>query len=54
MNVHKNARLTPRGRELMISRLERGEPAIEVAVEGDLVTLYTCKRLHNLKLEMPA
>jgi hypothetical protein len=25
MNVHKNARLTPRGREILISRLERGE-----------------------------
>ncbi len=25
MNAHKNARLTPRGRELLVSRLERGE-----------------------------
>ena len=25
MNVHKNARLTPRGREVLVSRLERGE-----------------------------
>ncbi len=25
MKVHKNARLTPRGREVLVSRLERGE-----------------------------
>ena len=25
MNIHKNARLTPKGREILISRLERGE-----------------------------
>ena len=25
MNVHNNARLTPRGREILISRLQRGE-----------------------------
>ena len=25
MNIHKNARLTPKGREVLISRLERGE-----------------------------
>ena len=25
MNVHKNARLTPLGREVLVSRLERGE-----------------------------
>jgi transposase InsO family protein len=26
MNVHKNARLTPRGRVLMVERIERGQP----------------------------
>ena len=31
MNVHKNAGLTPRGREILISRLERGEHPIDVA-----------------------
>lgn len=25
MNIHQNARLTPRGRVLLIERLERGE-----------------------------
>ncbi len=42
MNVHKNARLTPRGREVLISRLKRGEHPQDVAKavgwfkEGDL------------------
>ena len=25
MNIHENARLTPKGREILIRRLERGE-----------------------------
>ena len=31
MNIHKNARLTPRGREILISRLRRGEHPEDVA-----------------------
>jgi transposase InsO family protein len=31
MNIHNNARLTVKGRELLISRLERGEPPCDVA-----------------------
>ena len=31
MNIHKNARLTPKGREILISRLERGEHPEDVA-----------------------
>ncbi|WP_156892502.1 hypothetical protein [Salaquimonas pukyongi] len=31
MNIHKNARLTPKGREILIERLERGEHPREVA-----------------------
>jgi|TARA_B100000315_G_scaffold78647_1_gene72024 transposase InsO family protein len=31
MNVHKNARLTPKGRELLIERLARGERPCDVA-----------------------
>ena len=31
MNLHKNARLTPKGRELLIERLERGERPVDVA-----------------------
>ena len=31
MNVHKNARLTPKGREILIARLLRGEHPSDVA-----------------------
>ncbi len=31
MNMHQNARLTPKGRELLIERLERGEHPKDVA-----------------------
>ena len=31
MNMHQNARLTPKGREVLIRRLERGEPPDDVA-----------------------
>ncbi len=31
MNVHENAHLTLRGREILISRLERGEQIADVA-----------------------
>jgi len=31
MNIHKNARLTPKGRELLVKRLERGEHPDDVA-----------------------
>lgn len=31
MNIHKNARLTPKGRELLIKRLYRGEHPLDVA-----------------------
>ena len=31
MNIHKNARLTPKGRELLIERLERGEHPLDVS-----------------------
>jgi len=31
MNVHKNARLTPRGRGILISRLHRGQHPTDVA-----------------------
>ena len=34
MNVHQNARLTPRGRVLMIERIERGLPVRRAAADG--------------------
>ena len=33
MNVHKNAKLTPAGRALLVNRIERGERADVVARE---------------------
>ena len=38
MNVHKNARLTARGREVMIERLLRGERPADVASAMGLST----------------
>ncbi len=46
MNVHKNAGLTPRGREILISRLERGEHPNDVAVATgvSVSTVYKWRR----------
>ncbi len=46
MNVHKNARLTPRGREILISRLERGEHPLDVstAMGVSARTVYKWRR----------
>ncbi len=47
MNMHKNARLTPKGREILIGRLERGEHACDVAraleIAGGLEFVQTAK-----------
>ena len=47
MNVHKNARLTPKGRELLIARLERGERPQDVAsamgVSASTVYKWRCR-----------
>ncbi len=50
MNVHKNARLTPKGRELLIERLARGEHPIDVAcaMGVSVRTVYKwCKRYRD-------
>ena len=49
MNVHKNAGLTPRGREILISRLERGEHPIDVATAMGVSTstVYKWQRRHR-------
>ncbi|MCH7634083.1 MAG: IS481 family transposase [Proteobacteria bacterium] len=49
MNVHKNARLTPRGRELLISRLKRGEHPQDVATAMGVSasTVYKWRRRHR-------
>ncbi len=49
MNVHKNARLTPRGREILISRLERGECPQDVATAMGVSagTVYKWRRRYR-------
>ncbi len=49
MNVHKNARLTPRGREILISRLERGEHPLDVstAMGVSASTVYKWRRRYH-------
>ncbi len=49
MNVHKNARLTPRGREVLVSRLERGEHPQDVgtAMGVSASTVYKWRRRYR-------
>jgi len=49
MNIHKNARLTPKGRELMIARLERGEHPHDVAAAMGVSvrTVYKWRKRHR-------
>ncbi len=49
MNVHKNARLTPRGREVLVSRLERGEHPRDVgtAMGVSASTVYKWQRRYR-------
>lgn len=49
MNVHKNARLTPRGREILVSRLERGEHPRDVgaAMGVSASTVYKWRRRYR-------
>ncbi len=49
MNVHNNAGLTPRGREILISRLERGEHPNDVAVAMgvSVSTVYKWRRRYR-------
>ncbi|MCH7937970.1 MAG: helix-turn-helix domain-containing protein [Proteobacteria bacterium] len=51
MNVHKNARLTLRGREILISRLERGKHPQDVATAMGVSasTAYTWRRRHRAR-----
>ena len=50
MNVHKNARLTPAGRALMVRRMEQGWPAKAAAEAAGVstVTAYKWRRRHRL------
>lgn len=49
MNIHKNARLAPRGREILISRLERGEHPDDVATAMGVSssTVYKWRRRYR-------
>ena len=49
MNVHKNARLTPRGREILVSRLKRGEHPQDVgtAMGVSASTVYKWRRRYR-------
>jgi len=49
MNVHQNARLTPKGRELLITRLERGEHVCDVACALGISvrTVYKWRKRHR-------
>ncbi len=49
MNVHENARLTPRGREILISRLDRGERPLDVATAMGVSasTVYKWRRRYR-------
>ena len=49
MNVHENARLTPRGREILILRLDRGEHPMDVATSMGVSvgTVYKWRRRHR-------
>ena len=49
MNVHKNAGLTPRGREILVSRLERGEHPMDVAgaMGVSVSTVYKWQRRYR-------
>ena len=54
MNVHKNARLTPKGRELLIERLERGEPPSDVASTMGVSASTVHKWWRRYRTEGPA
>jgi transposase InsO family protein len=49
MNIHKNAGLTPRGREILIARLERGEHPNDVAAAMgvSVSTVYKWRRRYQ-------
>ncbi len=49
MNMHKNARLTPKGRELLIERLDRGEHPNDVAsaMGVSVRTVYKWRRRYR-------
>ena len=51
MNIHNNARLTPRGREILISRLQRGERPWDVATAMGVSTSTVYKWWRRYRAE---
>ena len=51
MNVHKNARLTPRGREILVARLDRGERPMDVATAMGVSTSTVYKWRRRFRAE---
>jgi len=49
MNIHKNARLTPKGREILIARLARGERPVDIAcaMGVSVRTVYKWRKRHR-------
>ena len=49
MNIHKNAVLTPRGREILVERLLRGERPMDVATSMgvSVSTVYKWQRRYR-------
>ena len=54
MNVHKNAGLTPRGRQILINRLLRGEPPVDVATASGISVRTVYKWRRRYRAEGPA
>lgn len=52
MNVHKNARLTPAGRVLLVERIESGWAVAEAAGEQSLQVLGSKAKL-NVVIQRP-
>lgn len=54
MNIHRNARLTPRGRALIVARWQAGESPGAIASATGVSPATVCKWLRRFKAEGPA
>ena len=51
MNIHQNASLTPRGRAILVSRLDRGEHPVDVAAAMGVGIRTVYKWRHRYRTE---
>ena len=51
MNIHQNAQLTPRGRAILVSRLDRGEHPVDVATAMGVSIRTVYKWRHRYRTE---